>query len=74
MAEGKNKKVEIIDPFFGQEDLKKEIIKAVGNPEERFQEDALRMMRATRFAVTLGPNWQIEDETKRLQSANWAPK
>jgi poly(A) polymerase/tRNA nucleotidyltransferase (CCA-adding enzyme) len=65
LAEGKNKKVEIIDPFFGQEDLKKEIIKAVGNPEERFQEDALRMMRAARFSVTLGPNWQIEEETKQ---------
>ena len=45
----------IIDPFFGQEDLKNKIIKTVGNPEERFSEDALRMLRAVRFSTTLGP-------------------
>jgi len=41
---------EIIDPFNGQKDLKAKLIRAVGNPEERFGEDALRMMRAVRFA------------------------
>jgi len=48
-----NAKFKIIDPFKGQEDLKNKIIRAVGNPEERFSEDALRMMRAVRFATTL---------------------
>lgn len=51
----RNKKQEtkIIDPYEGQEDIENKIIRAVGNPEERFSEDALRMMRAVRFAATL---------------------
>ena len=53
----------IIDPFGGQNDLKDKIIRAVGAPEERFEEDALRMMRAVRFSVTLGKGWQIEPKT-----------
>jgi tRNA nucleotidyltransferase (CCA-adding enzyme) len=53
---------EIVDPFGGQEDLKNKIIRAVGNPEERFQEDALRLMRAVRFMAQL--NFQIEAETE----------
>ena len=54
----------IIDPFEGQKDLKNKIIRAVGKAEDRFSEDALRMMRAVRFAVSLGPAiWQIEAET-----------
>jgi len=55
----------IIDPFKGQEDLKNKIIRAVRSPEERFGEDALRMMRAVRFAVTLEPQkiWSIEEKT-----------
>src|SRR3989344_5258740 len=44
----------LVDPFEGQEDLKKKIIRAVGIPTERFQEDALRMMRAVRLSATLG--------------------
>lgn len=43
----------IIDPFHGQEDLKKKIIRTVGAPDERFGEDALRMMRAVRFYAKL---------------------
>lgn len=54
---------EIIDLFGGQEDLKKKLIHAVGNPEERFDEDALRMMRAVRLAAELG--FALEDETAR---------
>lgn len=55
----KNKKwdgetLELIDLFNGQRDFKNKIIRAVGNPEERFAEDALRMMRAIRFAAQLG--------------------
>ncbi len=59
MAFDINKK--IIDPFKGERDLKKKIIKAVGDPEERFNEDALRMLRAVRFGCTLGFN--IEEKT-----------
>lgn len=43
----------LIDPFGGQEDLKKKVIKAVGDPNQRFKEDALRLMRAIRFATQL---------------------
>ena len=45
---------EVIDPFGGKEDLKNGIIRAVGNPNERFEEDALRILRALRFASKLG--------------------
>lgn len=48
------KTLEIIDLFGGIKDFKNKIIRAVGNPEERFNEDALRMMRAIRFASQLG--------------------
>lgn len=52
---------EIIDPYGGQEDIKNKIIKAVGDAEARFSEDALRMMRAVRFASVLG--FSIEQQT-----------
>jgi poly(A) polymerase/tRNA nucleotidyltransferase (CCA-adding enzyme) len=55
-------KKKIIDLFEGQIDLKNKIIKTVGNPEERFSEDALRMLRAVRFATAL--NFEIEKNTK----------
>ncbi len=64
----KGAKKEIIDPFLGQKDLKNKIIKTVGNPEERFSEDALRMMRAVRFATTLG--FKIEDNTAKAIKKN----
>jgi len=51
----------IIDPFNGQEDLKNRIIRTVGEPSERFNEDALRLMRAVRFAVEL--DFEIEPKT-----------
>jgi len=53
----------IIDPFDGQKDLKNKLIKAVGDPQKRFNEDALRLMRAVRLAVQL--NFKIEEETKK---------
>ncbi|MBU1102440.1 HD domain-containing protein, partial [Patescibacteria group bacterium] len=61
----------IIDPFGGQKDLKDRLIRAVGNPEERFNEDALRMLRAVRFAVEL--DFAIEEETKKAvkKNAGW---
>ena len=43
----------IIDPFNGQDDLKRKTIRAVGNPRDRFGEDALRMLRAVRFYAEL---------------------
>ncbi len=52
---------ELIDLFGGQEDSKNKLVRAVGNPEERFSEDALRMMRAVRFYSELGFN--IEKNT-----------
>ena len=60
---GTRKKIscEFIDPYGGQKDLKKKIIRAVGDPDERFAEDALRMMRAVRFHAELG--FAIEKET-----------
>ena len=57
MDDGKN----VTDLFDGQKDLDKKIIRTVGNPEERFNEDALRMLRAIRFATTL--NFKIEEKT-----------
>lgn len=50
-----------VDPFDGQKDLKKKIIRTVGAPEERFDEDALRLMRAVRLATELG--FTIEPQT-----------
>ncbi len=51
----------IKDYFLGQEDLNQKVIRGVGNPEERFQEDALRMLRALRFSAQLG--FEIEKNT-----------
>jgi len=61
-------KLEITDPFGGQQDLKDKIVRGVGNPEERFSEDALRMMRAVRFATTL--NLKIEPATTKAIQKN----
>ncbi len=61
-------KKKIVDLFNGQKDLKKKVIKTVGNPEERFNEDALRMLRAVRFATTLG--FKIEEKTAEAIKKN----
>lgn len=57
-----------VDPFGGQNDLKNKVIKAVGSPDERFKEDALRMLRAIRFATTLG--FDIEPKTAKAIEEN----
>lgn len=44
----------LYDPFLGQEDLKKKLLRAVGTPEKRFMEDALRILRGLRFSGQLG--------------------
>lgn len=56
-----NKQFGIIDKFNGLEDLQNRIIKTVGNPDERFKEDGLRMIRAIRFSSKLGFN--IDENT-----------
>ena len=56
-----NNEIKYVDPYQGQEDIDKKIIKAVGNPDERFNEDALRLLRGVRFATQLG--FEIEKET-----------
>ena len=51
-----------IDIFGGEADIKSRIIRCVGEPEKRFSEDALRVMRALRFSAVLG--FDIEENTK----------
>ncbi len=53
--------VDAVDPFGGQKDFKDKIIKTVGEPDARFGEDALRLLRAIRFATILG--FKIDDKT-----------
>ncbi len=73
--ENRKQKIEIIDPFFGKKDLKDKIIRAVGNPKDRFNEDALRMMRAVRFATVLDSSggWRVEEKTAQAvkKSSPW---
>ena len=51
----------LLDPFGGREDLHRRLIRCVGDPQERFSEDALRMFRALRFSAQL--DFEIEDGT-----------
>ncbi len=57
---------EVIDNHNGIEDLKSSIIRAIGNAKERFNEDALRMLRAARFSSQL--NFEIEENTLRAMT------
>jgi tRNA nucleotidyltransferase (CCA-adding enzyme) len=52
---------QLIDPYGGQEDIKREVIRTVGEPRDRFREDALRMLRALRLASEL--KFLIEHDT-----------
>lgn len=56
-----DKNLKVIDLFKGQEDIKGKLIRAVGDPNARFNEDALRMMRAVRIGAEIG--FLIEDTT-----------
>ena len=58
----------LVDPFNGQRDLKEKLIKAVGNPDKRFQEDGLRLIRAIRIACELG--FFIEENTRQAIEKN----
>ena len=60
----------LVDRYDGQGDLKRKLIRAVGDPKRRFNEDALRMLRAVRFACRL--DFMIEPQTK-LALAECAP-
>lgn len=54
LENGQSTDNQIVDPYGGEKDIKKKTIRTVGDPEERFGEDALRMMRAVRFSAELG--------------------
>lgn len=56
-----NRKSGLVDPFNGVEDIERRVIRCVGNPEKRFQEDYLRILRAIRFASVL--DFKIEEDT-----------
>ncbi|MDD3225575.1 MAG: CCA tRNA nucleotidyltransferase [Clostridium sp.] len=56
-----NYKDGLIDPFNGKSDIENKILKCVGDPDQRFNEDALRLMRAVRFSCQ--HNFKIEDNT-----------
>ncbi|OGK09208.1 hypothetical protein A2767_06680 [Candidatus Roizmanbacteria bacterium RIFCSPHIGHO2_01_FULL_35_10] len=62
--DGKN----IVDPYGGQDHLKKKLIAAVGDPDKRFNEDALRLMRAIRLTSELG--FLIEEDTRQSIQKN----
>ncbi len=56
-------KFSLVDLFGGVKDIRKKVIRAVGEPSDRFKEDALRMMRAIRFSAQLG--FSLEPKTQR---------
>ncbi len=64
-----NNSTGVVDLFGGQADLQNKIIKTVGNPDERFNEDALRILRGLRFASVL--DFQVEEETKKSILKNY---
>lgn len=64
------REIDIVDPFHGREDIGRKLIRTVGNPDQRFGEDALRMMRAIRLFAelrtpgdTTNDNWRIDATT-----------
>ncbi len=64
-------KEEVLDFVGGRDDLQKRLIRAIGNPSERFAEDKLRLLRAIRFATTLG--FTIDPGTWSAL-VEWAPE
>ncbi len=61
----------LMDPFGGREDLKNHILRAVGHPEKRFTEDALRILRGVRFAVRYGLTPDPATEAAMKNTAPW---
>lgn len=66
--------IQLIDPFHGEQDIKNKTIRCVGDPVKRFQEDALRLIRAIRIATEL--EFDIDEKTFRAikQNANLISK
>ncbi len=64
----------ITDMFDGLKDIKDKMLKAVGNPDDRFKEDALRMLRAVRIALQLGFSVSYESSESILKNANLIKK
>ena len=60
--------INLVDPYAGQKDLKNKVLRAVGEPEKRFQEDALRLMRAVRLAAEF--DFKLEAETQKALKNN----
>ena len=58
----------LIDLYHGQEDIEKKLVRAVGDPNQRFKEDALRLIRAIRFAAQLG--FELEEKTLQAVTAD----
>jgi poly(A) polymerase/tRNA nucleotidyltransferase (CCA-adding enzyme) len=62
----------LIDPFGGKKDLHQKIIRAVGNPTERFEEDALRILRAIRLVTELSSgDWKREKLDWTIEPSTW---
>ena len=59
----------IIDPYKGQEDIKDKVLRTVGDPYDRFHEDALRILRAVRLAADLGFTINIETQDAIVKTA-----
>lgn len=59
---------EVIDPYGGREDLDAKVLRTVGDPNKRFEEDALRLMRAVRFAAEFG--FTVEEYTEQALREN----
>ena len=60
----------LIDPFNGYDDIKNKIIRCVGNPDDRFNEDALRILRAWRFSCVLGYEIEMNTLTSMYRNIN----
>ena len=65
-----NEEEGLIDPFGGQNDLKEKVIRCVGNAEERFEEDALRVLRALRFAARYDFKIHIDTDLAIIDTGN----
>lgn len=63
-----NEETGLVDPFDGRDDIRFGIIRCVGDPDERFQEDALRILRAMRFSARFG--FAIDPNTKEAMLRN----
>lgn len=61
-AMARDRRGRLIDPFGGRKDLRSQVVRAVGEAEERFREDALRMVRALRFCAQLG--FRLDEQTE----------